>query len=253
MGTIVTIDVHVDAGMPVDRLTAYVGRARSALRRADDVFSTWRQDSPMSRLRRGEVGLADVPQEVTLVLDACRDARKLTDGWFDPWALPGGVDPTGYVKGWAAERALDALRQPEVAAAVVNAAGDIASFGCVSPGRPLRFAIVDPFDPTRPACVVEHVGAVATSGTYERGEHLFNPYSRQAVSAVASATVVGPELGMADAFATALAVGGRDVLDRIGSLDGFEAMTIGHDRECLWTPGFPWAGSLASTGADPAT
>ena len=241
MGTVVTIDVYVDAGMPVDRLAAHVGRARSALHRADDVFSTWNADSPMSRMRRGEVMVDQVPPEVASVLDACRVARELTDGWFDPWALPGGVDPTGYVKGWAAERALDSLRVPGVAAAVVNAAGDIASFGGMAPDVPFRFAVVDPFDPTRPACIVEHVGALATSGTYERGQHLFDPYSRRAASAVASATVSGPELGLADALATALAVGGHAVLERIGALDGYEALTIGHDGDLRSTPGFPWA------------
>jgi len=241
MGTIVTIDVYMDTGMPVDRLAARMGRARSALHSADEVFSTWKADSPMSRLRRGEVTLDQVPPEVANVLDQCRAARVLTDGWFDPWALPGGVDPTGYVKGWAAERALDAFRVPDVAAAVVNAAGDIASFGGPAPDVPFRFAVVDPFDPTRPACVVEHTGAVATSGTYERGHHLFDPRSRRATSAVASATVTGPELGMADALATALAVGGLDVLERIGALDGFEALVIGHDGARRWSDGFPWA------------
>lgn len=249
MGTIVTIDLYVDAGVPVDRLTAHVGRARSALQRADEVFSTWKADSPMSRLRRGEVTSDQVPPEVAGVLDACRTARELTDGWFDPWALPGGVDPTGYVKGWAAERALDALRMPDVAAAVVNAAGDIASFGAPAPDAPFRFAVVDPADTTRYACVVEHTGAVATSGTYERGQHLFDPRSGRAASAAASATVTGPELGLADALATAVAVAGHDMLARIDALDGFEALVIGHDGARRWTCGFPFAqeGSVALT------
>jgi len=241
MGTIVTIDVFVDAGMSVDRLAAHVGRARSALHRADDVFSTWKADSPMSRLRRGEATLSQMPPEVAGVLDACRTARMLSGGWFDPWALPGGVDPTGYVKGWAAERALGALRVPDVAAAVVNAAGDIASFGGPAPSQPFRFAVVDPFDGTRLACVVEHTGAVATSGTSEQDHHLIDPHSRRAASAVASATVTGPELGLADAMATALAVGGPAVLERIDALDGFEALVIGHDGDRRWTCGFPWA------------
>ena len=241
MGTVVTLDVYVDADgrTPVDRLPAFLGRARSALHRADAVFSTWTPDSPMSRLRRGEATLDQVPPEVAEVLDACRLARDLTDGWFDPWALPGGVDPTGYVKGWAAERALDALRLPGVAAAVVNAAGDIASFGGPAPSTPFRFAVVDPADRTRPACVVEHTGAVATSGTYERGPHLFDPRTRRATTAAASATVTGPELGLADALATALAVGGDPVLDRISALAGFEALLIGHDGTHWSTPGFP--------------
>jgi len=250
MGTIVTIDVYVDAGAPVERLVPRLGRARSALHSADEVFSTWKPDSPMSRLRRGEVTVDQLPPEVAGVLDQCRAARALTDGWFDPWALPGGVDPTGYVKGWAAERALDAFRAPDVAAAVVNAAGDIASFGGRASDVPFRFAIVDPFDRTRHACVVEHTGAVATSGTYERGPHLFDPRSRRATSAVASATVTGPELGLADALATALAVGGSQVLERIDDLEGFEAMMIGHDGVRRWTSAFPWAQESLPTCAD---
>ena len=252
MGTIVTIDVYVDAGMPVDGLASHVRRARLALHQADKVFSTWKPDSPLSRLRRGETTVGQMPPEVAGVLDACRAARVLSDGWFDPWALPGGVDPTGYVKGWAAERALDAFRVPHVAAAVVNAAGDIASFGGPAPGAPFRFAVVDPFDRTRFACVVEHTGAVATSGTYERGQQLFDPHSRRPASAAASATVTGPELGLADALATALAVGGRDVLERIDALNGFEALVIGHDGDRRWTGGFPWAKESVPSAGDPA-
>jgi thiamine biosynthesis lipoprotein len=241
MGTVVTLDLYVDEGDHVDRLAAHVGRARAALHRADAVFSTWMPDSPMSRLRRGEVALDQVPTEVVDVLAACRGARAATHGWFDPWALPGGVDPTGYVKGWAAERALDALRVPGVAAAVVNAAGDIASFGGPSPTTKFRFAVVDPVDRTRPAFVVEHTGAVATSGTYERGQHLFDPRTRRATASVASATVTGPELGLADALATALAVGGDPVLGCVAGIDGFEALVIGHDGSIRSTPGFPLA------------
>jgi thiamine biosynthesis lipoprotein len=250
MGTIVTIDVYVDAWKSVDRLAAHVGRARSVLHRADDVFSTWKADSPMSRLRRGEAMLDQMPPEVAGVLDACRAARMLSGGWFDPWALPGGVDPTGYVKGWAAERALGALRMPDVAAAVVNAAGDIASFGGPAPGQQFRFAVVDPFDRARLACVVEHTGAVATSGTSEQDHHLIDPHSRRAASAVASATVTGSELGLADALATALAIGGPDVLERIDALDGFEALVIGHDGDRRWTRGFPWAPESAPAAVD---
>ncbi len=246
MGTVVTLDLYTDGGAPVDRLMSHLGRARSALHRADDVFSTWNPGSPMSRLRRGEVTLDGVPPEVTPVLDACRSARRLSDGWFDPWALPGGVDPTGYVKGWAAERALDALRAPGVAAAVVNAAGDIASFGGPAPSTPFRFAVVDPADRSRTAFVVEHTGAVATSGTYERGQHLFDPRTRRAAAAVASATVTGPELGLADALATALAVGGLPLLERLEAIDGVEALVIGHDGERRWTPGFPLFPSTAA-------
>ena len=132
----------------------------------------------MSQLRRGEITVGQAPPEVAAVLDACETARSLSQGWFDPWAMPGGLDPTGYVKGWAAQRALDSLAGPGLRGAIVNAAGDIATFGCPGTGRPFRVGIVDPDDRRRLACVVEIIGAVATSGTYERGPHLVDPWTR---------------------------------------------------------------------------
>ena len=108
MGTVVTLDVYPvpEAG---DAWTADLrrrtDRARLVLQHADHVFSTWRRDSPVSCLRRGEITLAEVRPELAAVMNACHVARRLSGGWFDPWAMPGGFDPTGYVKGWAAQQA----------------------------------------------------------------------------------------------------------------------------------------------------
>jgi len=246
MGTAVSFSVVSD--QPGDAVAAAIAAACAVLHRADLVFSTWDPRSPVSLMRRGQAQLASLPAEVAEVLEQCAAARTATGGWFDPWALPGGVDPTGYVKGWAAERALDALRVPGVAAAVVNAAGDIASFGGPTPSTPFRFAVVDPTDRSRAALVVEHSGAVATSGTYERGPHLIDPRTRRTVAAVASATVTGPELGLVDALATALAVSGVPLLARLEALDGIEALVIGHDGGYRSTAGFPLAGAVGTTG-----
>ena len=79
------------------------------LHHADEVFSTWQPDSPISRLRSGQITDAQAPAEVAEVLERCAAARELSGGWFDPWAMPGGIDPTGFVKGWAAQRALGAF------------------------------------------------------------------------------------------------------------------------------------------------
>ncbi len=143
--------------------------------------------------------------------------------------MPGGFDPTGYVKGWAAQQALAALVSPGVSGAIVNAAGDIASFGGPAGTNPFRFGIVDPLFPGKLACIVELTGALATSGTYERGEHLIDPHSGEASVRVASASVSGPDLGLADALATALAVAGVEGLARVEQLGGYEAMTISFD------------------------
>ena len=166
----------------------------------------------MNRLRRGEIGLEEAPPEVTDVLELCRRARVATDGWFDPWAMPGGVDPTGLVKGWAVERALDEFRRAGVPAAMINAGGDIAVYGQPAPGQPWRIGIQHPLAADRILLTADlaGAGAVATSGSYERGEHLLDPHSGRPTSVLLSATVIGHDLAFADALATgAVRIAGR--------------------------------------------
>jgi thiamine biosynthesis lipoprotein len=241
MGTVVTIDVYTNDGESSARLSLSVARARAILHRADAVFSTWKADSPLSRLRRGQITNEGAPPEVTEVLDLCAIARDVSGGWFDPWAMPGGVDPTGYVKGWAAQRALAALLSSEVSGALVNAAGDVAGFGGPGIADAFRIGIVDPFSPGDLACVVELDGALATSGTYERGPHLIDPRSRRPRALVASASVSGPDLGLADALATALMVAGEEGLAWFGTLEGYEAFVCALDGTSKWTEHFPFA------------
>ncbi len=243
MGTVVTVDLYTDAELSAIDVAPQLRRARAVLHEVDEVFSTWKEHSPISKLRRGDITIAEAPPEVAEVLRLCAIACDLSDGWFDPWAMPGGFDPSGYVKGWAAQLALAALVSPGVSGAIVNAAGDIASFGRPSGTNPFRFGIVHPLLPGKLACIVELTGALATSGTYERGEHLIDPHSGEASVRVASASVSGPDLGLADALATALAVAGVEGLARVEQLGGYEAMTISFDGTKQWTTHFPFASS----------
>jgi FAD:protein FMN transferase len=128
-----------------------------------------------------------------------------------------------------------------VLGAIVNAAGDIASFGALGPDAPFRIGIANPFARTQLAAVVLLTGAIATSGSYERGPHLIDPHSGLPTARAASASVTGPDLGLADALATALAVAGEPVLALIEPLDDYEALIIGHDRQHRSTAGFPFA------------
>ena len=89
---------------------AAIRAACTRLHEADAVFSTWDPQSPLSRLRDGSISEADGPPSLAEVRVVCETARDVSGGWFDPWAMPGGYDPTGLVKGWAVDRALDALR-----------------------------------------------------------------------------------------------------------------------------------------------
>ncbi|HUX04732.1 MAG TPA: FAD:protein FMN transferase [Acidimicrobiales bacterium] len=241
MGTVVTFDLYRAAGLSREDLETRLVRSVATLDEADTVFSTWKPDSALSRLRHGTISLGEAPPDVAEVLAECKDTKHLSGGWFDPWAVPGGVDPTGYVKGWATQRALGHLVDAGLDGAMINAAGDIASFG--GPGRDTSFrvGIVNPASPLQLACAVELRGALATSGTYERGSHLVNPFTGVHETRVASASVTGPDLGVADALATALCVGGDEVLAIIEHLAHYEAFIIGHDGHRQWTSDFAFA------------
>jgi FAD:protein FMN transferase len=241
MGTVVTIDVDCKDAAAQRETYPRIARARAILQRADALFSTWKKDSPISRIRRGEISSEEAPSQVGMVLQACERAREVSNGWFDPWAMPGGLDPSGYVKGWAAQRALNALVGRGVSGAIVNAAGDIATSGHPQGSESFRIGIVDPKAPHRLACVVEIDGAIATSGNYERGSHLIDPYSQSARCRVGSASVTGPDLGLADALATALAVAGEGGLSMIEDLDTYEGLIISPDGSWVSTANFPFA------------
>ena len=242
MGTVVTMDLYLLEDYDRDTVQLRIDRAVADLHEVDNVFSTWQPTSAISRVRCGALDLAAAPAVLIEVLAACASIREASWGWFDPWAMPGGVDPSGYVKGWAAQRAAMLLDGPATSGVLVNAAGDVFVLGAPTTATSFRVGVVNPFSPNTLALVVEVDAAVATSGTYERGDHLIDPGSGAPRADVASATVTGPDAGVADALATALAVGGTSVLPAIDELDNYEGLTIGHDGVVAHTPGFPLAG-----------
>jgi thiamine biosynthesis lipoprotein len=238
MGTVVTFDLFDERGFDDVAVEQAFNRAAASLHEIDEMFSTWKPESPISRLRRGEIEFASAPSQIADVLEQCANAKELSGGWFDPWAMPGGVDPTGYVKGWAAQSSLRLLELLGVSGVIVNAAGDVAVAGRPSPTSAFRIGVVNPFVRSSLAFVVEVTDAIATSGEYERGPHLVNPFTAQVAAACASASVCGPDLGIADALATAIAVGGVEALAWVEVLEGYEALMIQHDATWSMTPGF---------------
>jgi len=205
------------------------------LRWVDAVFSPYQEDSEVSRVARGELALADAHPLVQHVARRCEEERERTGGLFDPTRPDGRWDPSGFVKGWAVERASRLL--PEGPDWCVNAGGDIV-VRCPS-GEPFRVGVEDPRDRSRLVAVVPlSSGGLATSGTAARGEHLYDPRSGTAATALASLTVVAPTLEQADVLATAAFVDGglRLVVEA-----ACEGLAVRADGAQATTAGFPRA------------
>lgn len=207
------------------------------LRIADDVFSTYRPDSDISRLGRGELRIADCRPEVDDVLTRCARLNEETGGFFSVRA-GGDLDPSGLVKGWAVQRAADTLLAAGARNFFLNAGGDVVVRGAPEPGELWRVGIRHPVAHDKVAAVLEVTDlAVATSGEYERGEHVLDPHTGRPPAGLVSVTVVGPDLGTADAYATAIFAMGAAGPDWALRLNDYEALCITDDRRVLSTPG----------------
>jgi thiamine biosynthesis lipoprotein len=225
MGMPVTIAVR-DAGARPEALDA----AFAWLRRVDATFSTYRPGSEIIRIARGELRPAAASPPVRAVLARCEALRRETGGAFDARA-GGALDPSGLVKGWAADRAAALLGAADYC---VDAGGDL-RLG----GGPWRVGVRHPYRHDRTAAVLALAGgAVATSATYERGEHILDPRTGRPPCGVVSVTVVGPDLATADAYATAAFAMGERGPAWTARLRGCAAMTILEGDRVLTTPGF---------------
>ncbi|MDX6702519.1 MAG: FAD:protein transferase [Baekduia sp.] len=239
-------DVHVEQvmGLPVeidvrDRDVAAdaADAAFAELRWVDEVFSTYRPDSQISRLGRGELTIADCVPEVDEVLTHCAELHDETNGYFSVRPF-GTLDPSGLVKGWAIARAGVRLRERGARNFLINAGGDVLACGRPEPGARWRVGIRHPIEGGALAAALEVEDlAVATSGLYERGEHIADPRGGRAAAGLLSVTVVGPDIATADAYATAIFAMGEAGPAFAARLTGMDALCITAGREVLSTAG----------------
>jgi thiamine biosynthesis lipoprotein len=229
MGMPIVIDVRDER--PHDEA---LERAFDWFSHVDATFSTYKEDSEIRRLERGELALDDADEDVRLVLDRCEALHDETGGYFDAH-VSGRLDPSGLVKGWSVDRAADILRDAGLEHFAVSAGGDMRLVG-----SGWRVGIQHPRERESLAAVLE-LGdlAVATSGAYARGDHVVDPHTGAAPADVLSVTVVGPDLATADAYATAAFAMGARGPTWTARLRGYEAMTIMADEAVLTTGGFP--------------
>lgn len=216
------------------------------LRVADEMFSLYKPESPLSRLARGETSLGNLPQVVSEIWDECEKWEKLTDGWFSSMTKENTFDPSGYVKAWATNQAAASLLENSVTDFAINAGGDILLSPDISPGLPKRIGIANAqsiAESTGAVTVIDlnetEYLAVATSGTAERGEHIWNPKTHSVANELAQVSVVAKDLITADVLATAMFASGMQVERLIKKFaDEVQVLVITNSGDVFTTPGF---------------
>lgn len=244
MGTVVSFDLRFGEEAQRAPMQSAVADAVIWLHRVDDVFSTYRSDSQISRLGRGELRLTECDADVAEVLDLCAVIGRESDGYFSS-TYGGRLDPTGLVKGWAVQRASEILVEAGSGHHCVNGGGDVHAVGGIAVDSPWVIGISHPLQRDGFASVVTMTdGAVATSGTAERGAHVLDPHTGQAMTGLASVTVVGADLIRSDAYATAAVAMGDSARTWLESRAGYEGFAVAADGSGWWTSGYPRFGSV---------
>lgn len=236
-------------------LNSVIAEGCAILHEADRVFSLYKPESPLSRLARGEARVADLEPVVSQIWDDCEHWSQQTDGWFNAFTPEHTFDPSGLVKTWAADLAAKHLLDAGVLDFTLNAGGDV----FISPGttddRDWRIAISTPVSiASAEAGVLTVVDlnnsglfAMATSGTAERGEHIWNPKTYDFAGAgqglnanekIVQVSVIARSLVEADVLATAAFAEGIRAIDRLNARPNVEALFVTSDGQFAATDGF---------------
>lgn len=232
MGMPITIVILDDSATLADLSTVF-----AYFEAVDNVFSTYKPESEISKINRGELLLAQASEEMRQIFTLSAQTKKETGGYFDI-QHNGAYDPSGIVKGWAIRNAADMLKTWGFQNFYIDAGGDIQVAGKKN-GHPWRVGIRNPFNRN------EHVKVllltdqgIATSGTAIRGQHIYNPHNTDdPLSDIVSITVIGPDVYEADRFATAAFAMGREGIRFIEKLAGFEGYMIDTHRRATLTSG----------------
>lgn len=231
MGTVFSFDVR-----PPGVSERVLDGAAALLHDIDARFSTYRDDSEISRIARGQLSLDACSPDVRFVLDECARYRELTDGYFSAYAA-GSLDPSGYVKGWAIEQVSELLRASGSSHHSVNGGGDVQCVGGTAPGEPWRIGIANPRVTGEVLAVVSGTDfAVATSGVEHRGAHVVDPHTGRPSRGLLSLSVAGPRVTVADVYATAGFAMGAGAAAWAGQLAGYQVFAVSADGETWATP-----------------
>jgi FAD:protein FMN transferase len=241
MGTVATVELRDP--LPDGEAERLAEATFAWLNEVDWRFSTYKVDSEVNRLQRGELKVPECSADLRYVLDQCADLWQRTDGYFDVYAT-GRLDPSGYVKGWSVQVASERLTAAGAVNHLVDAGGDIQTRGRPYPDGQWEVGVRHPWELDKVCWVLEGTDlAIATSGIYERGLHVVNPRTGQPEGWLRSVTVVGRNLADTDAYATAAVAMGKAGLTWLAGLAGYECAVVTEDGQAFRSQGLPRATS----------
>ncbi len=204
----------------------------------DETFSTYKATSEISKINAGELSIAHANTNVQTILELSEQTKTETHGYFDIHHN-GVYDPSGIVKGWAISNASHLLKAQGFRNFYVDAGGDVQVVGNKN-GKPWRVGIRNPFNRNEYVKVLALTDqGIATSGTAIRGQHIYNPHRRgMSLVEIVSITIIGPDIYDADRFATAAFAMGRQGIQFVEALAGFEGYMIDASARATFTSGF---------------
>lgn len=207
-------------------------------KQVDRIFSTYKKDSEISKINRGELRIQQTNPTVQLILKLCEQTKKETYGYFDAYNN-GNLDPSGLVKGWAIWEAAKLLKKKGFKNFYIDAGGDVQTFGCNINNKLWTVGIRNPFNAKAIIKVLKIKNkGVATSGAYERGDHVYDPIGKQKIKDIVSLTVIGPNIYEADKFATAGFAMGKNGIEFIESKKNLAGYMIGKEGTATFTSNF---------------
>jgi len=244
MGTVFTFKVRTN--LSIEESAQAMVRATEQLHGADETFSLYKPESPLSRLARGETSVDELDPVVEFVWDECEKWEVATGGWFKAFTPQHTFDPSGFVKTWAASLAAEQLRAVGIVDFTINAGGDVVINDgvtdhidwCVGIGKPVSIASSDAGVLTVFDLQGTEFRAVATSGSVERGDHIWNPMNPEDHQRdLLQVSVIATDLVKADVWATAAFAEGVRSVDRLNREPGIEALYVMRDGSLAATDG----------------
>ncbi len=204
----------------------------------DEKFSTYKKTSEITKINNGKIKQKDYTSDMKLVFKLSQQTKLETQGYFDIFHN-GKYDPSGLVKGWAIYKAAELLKNKGYKNFYVEAGGDIQVSGKNKKGEKWKIGIRNPFNRNENVKVLL-IGdrGVATSGTYIRGQHIYNPHDDKEIRDIVSLTIIGANVYEADRFATAAFAMGKKGINFIESQKDLEGYMIDSNGIATYTSGF---------------